>query len=40
MEVFQLMSHLLESAETNDPLSSAVGDRLDPTDLECSLCMR
>ncbi|XP_019725336.1 LON peptidase N-terminal domain and RING finger protein 3-like [Hippocampus comes] len=28
------------SAETNDLLSSAVGDRLDPTDLECSLCMR
>ncbi|XP_061691092.1 LON peptidase N-terminal domain and RING finger protein 3-like isoform X2 [Syngnathoides biaculeatus] len=30
----------LKTAEANDLLSSAVGDILDPTDLECSLCMR
>ncbi|XP_054453811.1 LON peptidase N-terminal domain and RING finger protein 3-like [Anoplopoma fimbria] len=29
-----------KSAEGPDPLSSAAGDVLDPTDLECSLCMR
>ncbi|XP_037117802.1 LON peptidase N-terminal domain and RING finger protein 3-like isoform X1 [Syngnathus acus] len=29
-----------ESAEANHLLSPAVGDLLDPTDLECSLCMR
>ncbi|XP_078117254.1 LON peptidase N-terminal domain and RING finger protein 3-like [Sander vitreus] len=29
-----------EPAEATDPLSSAVGDVLDPKDLECSLCMR
>lgn len=29
-----------EAAEVTEPQSSAVGDVLDPTDLECSLCMR
>ncbi|XP_068423193.1 LON peptidase N-terminal domain and RING finger protein 3-like [Clinocottus analis] len=29
-----------EPAEETDPLNSAADDALDPTDLECSLCMR
>ncbi|XP_042349287.1 LON peptidase N-terminal domain and RING finger protein 3-like [Plectropomus leopardus] len=29
-----------EPAEVIDPLSPVIGDVLDPTDLECSLCMR
>lgn len=29
-----------DPAEATNPSSSAVGDVLDPTDLECSLCMR
>lgn len=30
----------LEPSDVTDSLSSVVGDILDPTDLECSLCMR